>query len=119
MLRPLPDSAKIKVSTALAADLLKEAQRLPLYDNREFYASSLQEHVLNEIRTHCRDGFEALVASIKEPIAQWPYCALIQGLSFDEGNRLFVALNRACGELVALPYRKPRAQLVHYIEPAT
>jgi len=119
MLTPLPDSAKIKVSTALAAELLKEAQRLPLYDNREFYAASVQEHVLDEIRTHCRDGFEALVESIKERIAQWPYCALIQGLYFDEGNRLFVALNRASGELVALPYRKPRAQLVHYVEPAT
>jgi hypothetical protein len=119
MLTPLVESAKINVSPALAADLLKEAQRLPLYDNREFYAASLQEHVLNEIRTHCRDGFEALVGSIKERIAQWPYCALIQGLCFDEGNRLFVALNRAFGELVALPYKKPRAQLVHYVEPAT
>jgi alpha-ketoglutarate-dependent taurine dioxygenase len=32
---------------------------------------------------------------------------------------LFVAINRAFGELVARPYEKPRAQLVHYIEPAT
>jgi hypothetical protein len=32
---------------------------------------------------------------------------------------LFVALNRAFGELVGLPYQKPRAQLVHYIQPAT
>jgi alpha-ketoglutarate-dependent taurine dioxygenase len=44
---------------------------------------------------------------------------LLQGLLFDEGNRLFVALNRAFGELVARPYEKPRAQLVHYIQPAT
>jgi alpha-ketoglutarate-dependent taurine dioxygenase len=44
---------------------------------------------------------------------------LLRGLRFDEGNRLFVAINRAFGELVARPYEKPRAQLVHYIEPAT
>jgi alpha-ketoglutarate-dependent taurine dioxygenase len=32
---------------------------------------------------------------------------------------LFVAINRAFGELVARPYEKPRAQLVHYIQPQT
>ena len=45
--------------------------------------------------------------------------ALVQGLRYDEGNRLFVGINRAFGELVARPYEKPRAQLVHYIQPAT
>jgi alpha-ketoglutarate-dependent taurine dioxygenase len=44
---------------------------------------------------------------------------LVSGLRFDEGNRLFVAINRAFGELVARPYEKPRAQLVHYIQPQT
>ena len=119
MLTPLPDSVKVKVSPALADDLLKEARELPLYDNREFYATSLQAHVHDQIRAHCRDGFDWLTGSIAERIARWPYCVLIHGLSFDEGNRLFVALNRAFGELVALPYQKPRAQLVHYVQPAT
>jgi len=119
MLTPLPDSVKVKVSPALADDLLKEARELPLYDNREFYATSLQAHVHDQIRAHCRDGFDWLTGSIAERIARWPYCILIHGLSFDEGNRLFVALNRAFGELVALPYQKPRAQLVHYVQPAT
>jgi alpha-ketoglutarate-dependent taurine dioxygenase len=32
---------------------------------------------------------------------------------------VFVAINRAFGELVARPYEKPRAQLVHYIQPST
>jgi hypothetical protein len=32
---------------------------------------------------------------------------------------LFVAINRAFGQMVALPYQAPRAQLVHYIEPRT
>jgi alpha-ketoglutarate-dependent taurine dioxygenase len=40
-------------------------------------------------------------------------------MRFDEGNKLFVGLNREFGELVARPFEKPRAQLVHYIQPAT
>lgn len=119
MLRPLPDFVNVKVSPALADDLRNGAQQLPLYENREFYATSLQAHVHAEIRAHCRDGFDWLIGSIAERLAQWPYCVLIHGLSFDEGNRLLVALNRAFGELVALPYQKPRAQLVHYVQPAT
>jgi hypothetical protein len=38
----------------------------------------------------------------------WPYCALIRGLDFRSGNKVFVAINRAFGELVARPYEKPR-----------
>jgi len=60
-----------------------------------------------------------LIHSIKKRLAQRPYCALVSGLRFDDGNRLFVAINRAFGELVARPYEKPRAQLVHYIQPQT
>lgn len=119
MLTPLPYSAKVKVSPAVAQDLLKAAEQLPLYENREFYAPSLQAQVHDQIRAHCPDGFDWLIGSIRERVRQWPYCVLIHGLSFDEGNRLFVALNRAFGELVALPYQKPRAQLVHYVQPAT
>jgi hypothetical protein len=44
---------------------------------------------------------------------------LIAGLEFDEQHRLLVAINRAFGKLVGLPYQKPRAQLVHYIQPST
>lgn len=119
MLTPLPYSVKVKVSPAVAHDLLKGAEQLPLYENREFYAPSLQAQVHDQIRAHCPDGFDWLIGSIRERVVQWPYCVLIHGLSFDEGNRLFVALNRAFGELVALPYQKPRAQLVHYVQPAT
>jgi Taurine catabolism dioxygenase TauD, TfdA family len=35
------------------------------------------------------------------------------------GNRLFVHINRAFGELVARPYEEPRAWLVNYVPPAT
>jgi hypothetical protein len=114
-----PDTGRIDVSSALARELLKSAERLPLYDNKEFYSPALQALVLDRVREACPDGFDWLVSLLKERIAQWPYCVLLHGLRFDEGNRLFVAINRAFGELVAPPYQKPRAQLVHYIQPAT
>jgi alpha-ketoglutarate-dependent taurine dioxygenase len=114
-----PDSAKIEVSSALANKLLKAAEGLPVYQNEEFYSSTLQLFVMNQIRESSPEEFDALAGLIQSRIAQWPYCVLLQGLRFDEGNRLFVAINRAFGELVARPYEKPRAQLVHYIQPET
>jgi hypothetical protein len=99
--------------------LLAAAERLPRYDNREFYSDELQAHVLKSVRERCPESFDALISEIRTRLARWPYCALVNGLAFDEGNKLFVAINRAFGELVARPYEKPRAQLVHYIEPAT
>jgi hypothetical protein len=115
----LPDDAKVNVSTTVASDLLAAAERLPWFDNREFYSSELQVLVCEAVREGCVEGFDAIVAEIKKRLGRWPYCTLVQGLSFDEGNKVFVAINRAFGELVARPYEKPRAQLVHYIEPAT
>ena len=114
-----PDSATINVDAAVAREILAAAERLPQYDNREFYSPDLQSHVLNSVRDQCAEAFETLVLDIKQRLARWPYCALVHGLVFDEGNRVFVAINRAFGELVARPYEKPRAQLVHYIQPAT
>ncbi|HEV8483887.1 MAG TPA: TauD/TfdA family dioxygenase [Blastocatellia bacterium] len=119
MLAPFPSTGRIDVSSSLACDLLKGAESLPVYDNKEFYSSALQTLVRDHIRQNCPDGFDWLAGEIRERIAQWPYCVLLQGLRFDEGNRLFIAINRAFGELVARPYEKPRAQLVHYIQPAT
>jgi hypothetical protein len=119
MLAPFPDTGRIDVSSLLSRELLKGAESLPLYDNKEFYSPALQTFVLDHIRDACPDGFDSLINEIKERIVRWPYCVLLRGLLFDEGNRLFVAVNRAFGELVARPYEKPRAQLVHYIQPAT
>jgi hypothetical protein len=119
MLAAFPDSGRINISSALAHELLQAAEHLPLYDNKEFYSTALQSQVLDSIQQSCPDGFNSLVGLIKERIAQRPYCALVSGLQFDEGNRLFVAINRAFGELVARPYEKPRAQLVHYVQPST
>lgn len=119
MLTAFPDTARIDVSTDLACELLKGAERLPRYANKDFYSPVLQTLVCNRVREACPDGFDWIVNEIKERIARWPYCALVRSLCFDEGNKLFVALNRAFGELVARPYEEPRAQLVHYVQPAT
>jgi Taurine catabolism dioxygenase TauD, TfdA family len=118
-LASLPDTATIDVSRAVANQLLGGAESLPRFDNKEFYSSDLQKLVHSHVREACSDGFDRLVDMIGERIARWPYCVLIRGLRFDEGNKVFVAINRAFGELVARPYEKPRAQLVHYIQPAT
>ena len=115
----LPDQARVNVDSAAAGELLAGAESLPRYDNREFYSNELQAHVMESVRNASPEAFDAIVFEIKERLAHWPYCALVNGLSFDEGNKVFVAINRAFGELVARPYEKPRAQLVHYIEPAT
>lgn len=119
MLTPFPETGRVDVPPTLARELLKGAERLPLYDNKEFYSPALQALVLNRIREICPGDFDALVGLIKERLARWPYCLIVRGLRFDEGHRLFVSINRAFGELVARPYQKPRAQLVHYIQPAT
>jgi Taurine catabolism dioxygenase TauD, TfdA family len=119
MLTPFPNEGRIDVSPSLAGELLKAAERLPLYDNKEFYSTALQTFVRDRVREACTDGFDWLAGELRERVARRPHCALVSGLRFDEGNRLFVALNRAFGELVALPYKKPRAQLVHYVQPST
>lgn len=119
MLTPFPETGRIDVSPVLAGEFLQSVQRLPLFDNQQFYSPALQQLVLNHVRALCAAGFDDLVNQIRDRIANWPYCVLVRGLSFDEGNRLFVAINRAFGDLVARPYEKPRAQLVHYIQPAT
>jgi hypothetical protein len=119
MLTPFPDTARIEVSPTLADKLLSAARSLPPYENREFYSNELQESVLERVREACPEEFDWLTRSVRERVARRPYCALLQGLRFDEGNRLFVAINRAFGALVAPPYQKPRAQLVHYVQPST
>ena len=114
-----PDAARIDVPANLATELLNGAERLPRYANKDFYSPELQTLVSNRVRETCPDGFDWIVSVVREKIARRPYCAVVRGLHFDDGNRLFVALNRAYGELVARPYEEPRAQLVHYVQPAT
>ncbi len=118
MFTTLPESATVKVEPSLARELLEAAGRLPRYDNKEFYSTELQEKVFEALSAGS-EGFGGLIAEIREGLNRWPYCVLVQGLSFDEGNKVFVGLNYSFGELVARPYQAPRAQLVHYIQPAT
>jgi len=116
---PFPESSRVNVDDKLARELLRAAEHLPNYDNREFYSTSLQASVLENVRAAAPDAFDSLISEINSRLTRRPYCALIRGLIFDPGNKVFVALNRAFGELVARPYEKPRAQLVHYIQPST
>jgi len=109
----------IEVLPPFSRQLLQAANRLPLYENHEFYSAELQSHVCENVRQSCPEEFDALVESIKSRVSEWPYWVVVRGLQFDTGNRVFVAINRAFGELLAPPYEKPRAQLVHYIQPAT
>jgi hypothetical protein len=115
----LPDAAKLHISSSVASDLLAAAERLPRYEMLEFYSSELQVRVCEAVRDGCPEAFDTIISEIRRRLASWPYCVLVTGLSFDEGNKVFLAINRAFGELVARPYEKPRAQLVHYIQPAT
>ena len=119
MFAPFPDSAIIKVPGTVAGALLNAAEDLPLYENKDFDSIALQSLVADTVREKCTDAFDWLVNRIDEGIARRPYCVLIRGLRFDKGNRLFIALNRAFGKMVALPYQEPRANLVHYLQPRT
>src|SRR5262245_33987422 len=116
MLTSFPDKARINVPATLARELLEAAERLPPYENKDFYSRALQAFVHASIRDANPDGFDWIVGLIREGTAHSPYCVLLDGLRFDERHRLFVGLNRAFGELVGLPYEEPRAQLVHYIQ---
>lgn len=118
MFTPLPESAIVTVEESVAKDLLTAAKALPEYENREYYSTELQTRLRDHFEQGC-GGFGELISQIEQRLSEWPYCVLVQGLSFDEGNKVFVGVNRAFGELVARPYEKPRAQLVHYIQPAT
>ena len=119
VLSAFPDSGRIAVPVALARELLASAEAVRIYENKEFYATAVQQFVHDHVRAACPEAFDWVVDRIKEGLAVWPYCALVSGLNFDAHHRLFVAINRAFGQLVGLPYQEPRAQLVHYIQPAT
>src|ERR1041385_1915697 len=119
MMMDFPREARVEISATVASSLVAAAERLPRYDNLEFYSNEVQVRVCEAVREGCPEAFDTIVSEIRKRLARWPYCALVNGLVFDEGNKVFVAINRAFGELVARPYEKPRAQLVHYIEPST
>src|SRR5215217_5771252 len=98
MLAPLPDAARVHVPAPLADALLRAAERLPRYDNQAFYSTDLQSSVQDRIRQASPSGFDWLVGEVRSRIARRPHCALVLGLRFDEGNRLFVGISRAFGE---------------------
>ncbi|WDE08054.1 TauD/TfdA family dioxygenase [Thalassomonas viridans] len=120
-MRSLPASAVIRVADNKAARLLSASRQMAVYDNRDYYRVQTQLDVYNRLRVSCPDEFDTLQELIKTALQQPPYSVLVQGLQFDEHYRLFVALNRSLGKLVARPYdeKTPRAQLIHHVQPQT
>ena len=100
MLPPLPEITTVEVPSELALELLAAAEALPLYGNEEFYAPDLQLYVSDQIRRAGPAKFCMACGGNKgTPGLSVPIALLAQGLQFDEGNKVFVALNRAFGEL--------------------
>ena len=110
---------KLFVPDDLGLKLLAAAEDFPLYDINEYYSLDLQMDVYRHIRNRCPEGFDWLINRIKESCRSRSYFALVENLKFDEGHRLFIAINRAFGDLVASPFKQPRQQLVHHIKPDT
>ncbi|MEM7063918.1 MAG: TauD/TfdA family dioxygenase [Cyanobacteria bacterium P01_B01_bin.77] len=115
----LSETCRLNIPTSLANDLLAAAESLPAYANEDYYSTELQIAIYQRVYQHCAEELDWLVKQVRELLNQQPYIALVSGLKFDKNHRLLVTLNRAFGVLVAGPYKKPRAQLIHYIQPAT
>src|SRR5215213_2044262 len=116
---PLPESARIKVEPKLAKALRAAAETLQPHDGKDLYSFDVQAAIHDRVRQGWAEGYDTLVAEIRERLGRPPYTALVSNLEFDDQHGVFLAINRAFGNLVALPYQPPRAQIVHYIQPAT
>ena len=116
---PLPDSTRIEVPSALARDLLRAAERIPACEDKELYSLGLQAQIRDQVRAGLTEGYDWLAREVRDRLRRRPYFAVVSGLQFDEGHRLFVAINRQHGDLVSRPYVPPRARMVHYIDPTT
>lgn len=115
----LPESARIEVEPQLAKALHGAAESLPCYDSKDLYSLDLQAEIQDAVRRQAGEGYDHLIDEIREALGRAPHTALVSNLEFDDNHRLFVAINRAFGDLVSRPYQPPRAQLVHYIQPST
>ncbi len=115
-----PEAATVDVPSALAADLLGAAERHPPALPADYYDTARQLRARDEIRVGCPDGFDRLVADIRACLATPPFSALVRGLTYDDGHRVFVAICRSLGELISPPrdHNPRRAQLLHFIRPA-
>ena len=115
----LKEDAIIEVSHALAHQLLVASERLPAFNNQDYYESANQKVVYHKIKQSCFPEFDNLIDQIKVKLKNPPYSVLVKGLLFDQHYRVLVALNSAFGLLVARPFNKetPRAQLIHHIQP--
>ena len=116
---PLPESARIRVEPKLAKALHAAARTLPHREGKDLYSFDVQAVIQDCVRQGAAEGYDRLAGEIREALGRPPYAALVSNLEFDDNHGVFIAINRAFGNLVALPYQPPRAQLVHYIQPST
>src|SRR6185295_3587843 len=56
----LPEAARVNISSNVASDLLAAAERLPRYENLEFYSSELQVRVCGAVREGCPEAFDTI-----------------------------------------------------------
>ncbi len=66
MLAQFPETGRIDIPFLLASELLRAAESLPLFENKEFYSPSLQKLVRDHVHDSSPDGFEWLVGVVKE-----------------------------------------------------
>lgn len=117
--RVLPAHSLVRIPNSYASELLSAVRSLPSYENQEYYDLVLQRRIHQHVAENASEALGWLQDVIAASLGRYPYAVVVSGLEFDERNTLFVALNATFGDLVARPYEKPRAQLVHYVQPGT
>lgn len=117
--RPLPEHCWIRADQRLGRELLAGGATLRDFGDEELYGYEIQDEIRHAVRGASPAGFDQLIARIEEGLAEAPFALVVRGIPFDVDERLFVATCRALGEMIAPPLQKPRAQLVHRIQPST
>lgn len=115
----LPDPCRIRVDEGLGRELLGGCAAVPPYSAEELYGTALQTEIREAVRHGAPARFDDLIKRIRQRLDVAPFSVVVRGIPFHLDERLFIAVCRALGELIAPPLQKPRAQLVHRIQPST
>ena len=103
---PLPDDATIQVPSSLADVLLRAAETFRSTTIRTSIRPSSRRRsmiICGERRRRASTGLSARSAADSAATL----LALVQGIRYDEGNRLFVGINRASASWWRGPTRSP------------
>jgi len=116
-MKPLPKSAQVHVNSAIAKELFNVSNKTPKYIDKQLRNVEIQSFIRSAIRSACKDGFDSIVAEIREKLDQIPYCVCLKGLKFDKNYSLYIALSTALGNAIE-PYNQPWSKLIHHLQPA-